>query len=351
MAISLDDLPRIQALDESGMLQILKNFPEDSRSAIERANKVSLERISDKPIKKIVFAGIGGSSIGGKLIIDWLWGDSTVPMILSRGYHLPAIVDEETLVFTVSYSGNTVETLSMLSEASETGASVVTVTSGGAMADMARENRYPLILLPEGYKPRAAIPHQFFSIAAVMHNLGLIESRWGEVSEALTTLESIREEISMDVPTGHNLAKKVAPRLFNKIPLVYGSPLFDGVSYRVRSQLNENSKVPAGAGVFPEAFHNAVLGSEGDPNSLSHLSLLLLRDKLDDEGMKKKIERFKELFAPKIGDIIELEARGSGRLSRILSLVYIADYISVYLGLLNGHDPSSNWSIDELKKV
>jgi glucose/mannose-6-phosphate isomerase len=333
------------------MLQILERFPEDSRSAIERSKETSLESISDRKINKIVFAGVGGSSIGGKLIIDWLWGESLVPMILSRGYHIPAFVDEETLVFTVSYTGNTAETLSMLDEAAKTEASVVAVTSGGAMANVARENKYPLILLPDGYKPRAAISYQFFSMATVMRNLGLVESRWGEVPEALTTLESLRNEISMDVPTGHNLAKRVASRLIDKMPMVYGSPLFEGVTYRFRSQLNENAKVPSGSGVFPEAFHNAVLGSEGNPDSLAHLALLLLKDNRDDESMKKQIERFKELFSPSIGDIIELEARGSGRLSRILSLVYIGDYVSSYLGLLNGHDPSSNLAIDELKKV
>jgi glucose/mannose-6-phosphate isomerase len=351
MANSLDDLPRIKALDESGMLRILERFPEDSRSAIERVKEASLESIPSEKINKIVFAGIGGSSIGGKLIIDWLWGESVVPMVLSRDYHLPAFVDEETLTFIISYTGNTAETLSMLSEAAKTGASIVTVTSGGAMANVAREKKYPLINLPVGYKPRAAIPHQFFSMATVMRNLGLVESRWGEVPEALVTLEALRDEISMDVPTDLNLAKKVASRLIDKIPMVYGSPLFEGVAYRFRSQLNENAKVPSGSGVFPETFHNAVMGSEGNPDSLANLALLLLRDNRDDEGMKNKIERFKELFSPSIGDIIQLEARGSGRLSRILSLVYIGDYVSSYLGLLNGHDPSSNRAIDELKKV
>lgn len=351
MANSLDDLPRIKALDESGMLQTLERFPEDSHSAIEQVNEASLESISDKKINEIVFAGIGGSSIGGKLIIDWLWSEAIVPMVLSRSFHLPAFVDEETLVFTVSYSGNTTETLSMLTEAAKAGASIVVVTSGGTMTNAARENKYPLILLPEGYKPRAAIPYQFFSLATAMHNLGLVEGPWGEVPEALKILDSIRDEISIDVPADHNLAKKVALRLIDKIPLVYGSPLFEGVAYRFGTQLNENGKVPSGSGVFPEAFHNAILGSEGNPDSLAHLGLLLLRDYRDDERMKNKIERFKELFAPSIGDIIELEARGSGRLSRILSLVYIGDYVSSYLGLLNGHDPSSNRAIDELKKV
>jgi glucose/mannose-6-phosphate isomerase len=272
-------------------------------------------------------------------------------MVLSRGYHLPAIVDEETLIFTVSYSGNTSETLSMLAEALNVGAPTITVTSGGTMGDIARENGIPLISLPDGYRPRAAISYQFFSLVTAMHKLGFIGVSWGEVPEALSTLEALRDEVSMDVSTEQNIAKKVALRLLDKIPLVYGSRLLEGVAYRLKSQLNENSKVPSGSESFPEAFHNAVLGSEWRSDALGNLALLLLRDSGDDEGIKRKIEGFKELFKPKVGDIIELEARGLGRLTRILSLVYIGDYVSAYLGLLYGQDPSSNVSIDKLKKM
>ncbi len=143
MDFSLDDLRHIEALDQSGMLKVLKRFPEDCSSAITRAKKVSLESISDKRFNKVVFAGVGGSSIGGKLVIDWLWRDCALPLVLSRGYHLPAFVDDETLVFTVSYSGNTEETLSMLAEALNAGALTIAVTSGGAMGDVAEEKGLP----------------------------------------------------------------------------------------------------------------------------------------------------------------------------------------------------------------
>ena len=348
---SLDDLKHINALDKSGMLQALKKFPEDCQSAIKRAKKVSLESISDRSFKKVVFAGVGGSSIGGKLVIDWLRRESTVPLLLSRGYHLPAYVDDETLVFTVSYSGNTEETLSMMADALSIGAITIAVTSGGIMSEIAVKHDLPLMSLPKGYRPRAAIPHLFFSLTTLMHRLGLVNTLWGEVPEALSTLDAIKDEISMDVHTEQNSAKQVALSLRGRIPLVYGSSLLEGVAYRVGTQLNENSKTPSGSGSFPEIFHNAVLGSEWDSETLKSLAILLLRDSGDDVGVKGKIERFKGLFAPKIGDIIELEAKGSGRLSRILSLVYIGDYISAYLGLLYGHDPSLDLSIDKLKQV
>ncbi|MBQ03918.1 bifunctional phosphoglucose/phosphomannose isomerase [Candidatus Bathyarchaeota archaeon] len=351
MDTTLNDINHINAFDESGMLKVLERFPEDCHAAIIRAQKVPLGSISSKRFSEVVFAGMGGSSLGGKLIIDWLWKECDVPLVLSRGYHLPSFVNDETLVFTVSYSGNTEETLSMLSEALRVGASTITVTSGGTMGNIAMENGLPMIPLPKGYRPRSAIPHQFFSLATTMHKLGFIKRLWVETSEALKTIESLRDETSIDVPIDENIAKKIALRLRDKMPIVYGSSLLEGVAYRLRSQLNENSKVPSGSGSFPEAFHNAVLGSEGHSKVLENLAILLLRDNEDNDGINIKIEKFKECFTPKVKEIIDLEARGSGRLSKILSLVYLGDYISTYLGVLYGHDPSTNLSIDKLKKV
>jgi glucose/mannose-6-phosphate isomerase len=260
-------------------------------------------------------------------------------------------VDEGVLVFSVSYSGDTEETLSMLQEAIDIGAPVVTVTSGGRMAEISEEKGIPMIPLPEGVKPRAALPHQFLSLAVVLHKLNLLGRSWDELGEAFLTLETLRDEIRASVPVESNTAKRTAARLVDKVPLVYGSRLLEGVAYRFGTQLNENSKVPSGSGSFPEVFHNAVVGSEANRGLLSRLAMVIFRDLGDSESVGGKIDRFIELFAPRVGGVIELESRGEGRLSRMMSLIYLGDYISTYLGLLYGIDPSSNRSIDELKRV
>lgn len=346
----LDELPRLRKLDRGGMLEVLSRFPEDCRSAVVRGERVDLSGL-DGGYTAVVFAGVGGSSIGGRLIMDWLWEESKIPLCLSRGCSLPAYVDEGVLVFVVSYSGDTEETLSMLQEAIDIGAPVVTVTSGGRMAEISEEKGIPMIPLPEGVKPRAALPHQFLSLAVVLHKLNLLGRSWDELGEAFLTLETLRDEIRASVPVESNTAKRTAARLVDKVPLVYGSRLLEGVAYRFGTQLNENSKVPSGSGSFPEVFHNAVVGSEANRGLLSRLAMVIFRDLGDSESVGGKIDRFIELFAPRVGGVIELESRGEGRLSRMMSLIYLGDYISTYLGLLYGIDPSSNRSIDELKRV
>jgi len=347
----LDDLERLRKLDAGDMLGYMNKFPEDCRTAVEKATEVSLGNLEGKQFDSLVFAGVGGSAVGGKVIVDWLWDEAELPMALARGYHLPAFVDEGTLVFVVSYSGNTEETLSMLDEALSVGASIVSVTSGGRLKEISDEKGLPIVRMPTGYKPRAAFPHQFFSLATVLYRLGLIRESWSELDEAFAVVEALRDELSVETSAAENPAKTLALRLVDRIPLVYGSRLLEGVAYRIGTQLNENSKVPAGSGAFPEAFHNAVLGSESDEKLLGSMAMLLVRDPMDTGATKTKIDRFRDLFEPRIGDVLEVEARGRSKLARILFLLYLGDYLSAYLGLLYGRDPSSNRAIDELKRA
>jgi len=123
------------------------------------------------------------------------------------------------------------------------------------------------------------------------------------------------------------------------------------VAYRLRTQLNENSKVPAGSGSFPELFHNAVLSCEAPDEVLKPICLLFIRDSGETNRIARKIDRFRALFEGRVGGIVEVRARGQGKLARMLSVLYTGDYISTYLGLLYGQDPSSTDAIEELKRV
>lgn len=350
MDTSLDNLEKLQELDKGGMLKALREFPESCRLAVEIAEGTSLCDLIDRSYKTVVFGGMGGSAIGGQLIQDWLFGVSPVPIVVSRGYHLPRFVNNETLVFAVSYSGNTEETLSAFHEAMERGSPLISVTSGGLLEDISRKEGVPLISMPGGLRPRAALPYQFFIIATTLNRLGLISDSWGELEETFEILEELRDELVPEVPTESNPAKRLALNLSYKVPFVYGPRLFEGVAYRLRTQLNENSKVPAGSGAFPELFHNAVLGCEGPDEVLDPLCILIIRDPEETDEMTCKIDRFKALLEARVGRMLEIEAEGRGRLARMFSVIYIGDYVSTYLGLLYGLDPSSMNAIEELKR-
>lgn len=347
----LDKPDKLLELDKSGMIKVLRRYPDDCRRAIEIAEATPLGDLKSKEYDAVVFVGMGGSAIGGKLVSDWLLDESSIPMVVSRGYRLPGFVAQGALVFAVSYSGNTEETLTAFQEALSRGSTVISVTSGGSLEEFSTEKGLPLVRIPEGMRPRAALPYQFFTQATILNRMGLVPRSWCEVGEAISVLESLRDELTPEAPSDSNPAKKLALGLRGKVPFVYGSRLFEGVAYRLGTQLNENSKVPATSGAFPELFHNAVLGCEGPDEALGPLCVLIIRDPEESGEMVRKIDGFKDLLEPRVGGMLEVEARGRGKLSRMLSVLYIGDYASTYLGLLYGKDPSSTDAIEELKRV
>ena len=120
--------------------------------------------------------------------------------------------------------------------------------------------------------------------------------------------------------------------------------------YRFKTQLNENSKIPASSGVFPEAFHNSIMASEGSKQALNHLSFIIIRDPAGEENISEKIDNYIHIFQEKVKSLIQWETRGSCKLARMFSIIYLADFVSIYLGLFNRRDPWTTESINRLKR-
>ena len=351
METILDHPEQLVALDRGGMLKVLDRFPESCREAVEAAEGLPLNALPHRQFKAVAIVGIGGSAIGGQLIHDWLLESTSIPIYVQRGILLPRFIDEETLVFAVSYSGNTEETLSALSEALERGCPVIALTTGGKMKELSTEKGFPVLPLPRGMQPRAALPNQFFSLATIMRRLDLTSEPWEEVDESIEVLEALREDIAPEAPTARNPAKQTALGLRGAVPFVYGPHPFEAVAYRIRTQLNENSKFPAASGSFPEAFHNAVMGCEGPEEVRRSVCTLIIRDPEGPPDIERKTDGFKRLLESGGGRVLEIRARGRGKLARMFSALYVGDYASTYLGLLYGLDPSSMDSIAALKRV
>ena len=329
------------------MLDVISTLPESAEDAIVNAEKVKLKF---RRFKNLVVAGMGGSAVGGLLLRDWLQKTSRVPIVVSRDYSLPGFVGRDTLLFTVSYSGGTEETLSAFEEGKTRGAKLVAFTSGGELEKKARVRRITVYKLPPGFQPRAAIAHQFFTLAVAARKAGIAEDSWWEVKEAIDVLKVLREEIRPEVPLKSNPAKRLAEDLKGYIPIVYGSHIHEAVAYRWNTQLNENGKSPAASSFIPEAFHNATVASEGDPSVLRYLCAVFLTDPMEEDRIAAKTRRFMELLRSGFGKIIEVQARGEGQLARMLSALYVGDYVSAYLGVLYEKDPSTVESIDRLKR-
>ena len=347
--VSLDDPLLLQAPGTGSMLQAVMMVPHDARRALENAEKLDLSGLENRWYKGLLIAGMGGSAVGGLLLRDWLMDNSPIPIHVSRGYRLPAWVDEDTLVYAVSYSGDTEETLSQFREALTRGCPTVCFASGGELTRSAGLHGLPCLGYPKGYQPRAAIAHQFFGLAATTRRLGLIDDEtWGQVDEALVILEELRGRMSPDTPTSTNPAKRLAMSLKGYIPFVYGGEAYETVVYRYTTQLNENSKSPAAYNFIPEAFHNSVMAREAGPDLLERCCAVVINDP-GETSLKPKVKRFKDLLSESFGKLVEVDAGGEGKLARMLSALYTGDFTSVYLSVLYGKDPSSTDSIISLK--
>jgi len=346
----LDTPAYLKKYDRGGMLRVISGFPESCAESIKFAESTDLQGLREGSFDSVVVSGMGGSAMGGVLLRDWLKGTLPLPMVVTGGYRLPGFVGGRTLLFAVSYSGGTEEAISALKDGIGRGAKAVVFASGGEMVEVAEERGLPLVRFPAGFQPRAAISHQFFSLAVTARRLGLAGDAWGEVDEALCLLREMRAELAPESPLESNPSKRLADVVKGYIPVIYGSSIHEGVAYRYSTQFNENGKSPAWAGIFPEAFHNSVMAAEAEPGLLERLCVVIIHDPAESPEMAAKIGRFREIVGRRFGRVVDVHARGRGRLARILSALYIGDFASAYLGILYGRDPSTTGSIDALKR-
>lgn len=328
-------LNTIVKVDKANMLGHLMRFPEMCEAALS----AEVELPDVKPAS-VVVTGMGGSGIVGDILNDWL--DLHVPFDVCKSYKLPAWVGEKSLVIAVSYSGNTEETLACVLEAVEKNAQLVTITSGGRLEEICKTLGKPCIKVPSGLAPRAALPYSLFSVILAFKKLGLAIGKDGEIKESIELLRTIREEMAPE--RENNQAKHVARMINGTIPIIYAPIHLRGVAIRLKNQFNENSKIISKTEFFPELCHNEIVGLSSAPKNLS---FLFLRDVGESKQMKKQIEFTEKLLGGRNSTAIW--ARGKGRLARILSLVYLGDFISFYLAILRGVDPTPVPEIAQLK--
>ena len=337
-------LTQIKEIDNSDMLNILLDFPQQWEEARRIGNGLSLPDYSG--VKNIVIAGMGGSAIGGDLLQSYLSNELKLPLFVNRNYTLPRFVNDTTLVVTVSYSGNTEETLSIYKYAKEVKAKIVAISSGGTLSELCCHDGFPVATIPGGLPPRTALGYLFLPALIVFQKLGLIQGKQDEIEETFILLKRLSSEYAPASP--ENQPYKLALELKGKIPLVYQSEALGAVGLRWKTQLNENSKILAYTVNFPEMNHNEIVGWEGKHIvSLNNFKPLILRDKEESERIVRRINITKSLIG---GELKEIWSRGESLLARLFSLIYYGDFVSFYLAILAGVDPTPVEPIDILKR-
>ena len=353
-------------LDKANMIELLEEFPQKMRDALRlgeefsiptnfsptsASNSFSAPDSATRNFKNTVVLGMGGSAIGGDLLSDYLADELSIPIVVIRGYDIPKFVDENSLVFSVSYSGNTEETISALKKCLEAKARIIALTSGGKLAVLSQENNFPVIKVPAGIQPRAAISYLFFPILKALERLGLIKERSSEIEETISILQDLSKEYCAKTPSENNLAKKVALSLYQHLPLVYGSEgLLGAVAMRWKTQINENSKWPCFWNVFPELDHNEIVGYEIENNINRQVKIIYLQDKEGLLRIEQRREITRRIIEDKVAEFIVCPTKGKGKMSRMFSLIFLGDLASYYLAILNQVDPSPVACIEDLKK-
>lgn len=312
-------------------------FPAQLREAVAIAEKAVIRSC---PVENVLICGLGGSGIGGTLATETLAREISVPYGLSKGYFIPGWVSEKTLCIVSSYSGNTEETLQAMHSAMEKGAKIVCITSGGKVAEIAREKGLDLIIVPSGHPPRTCLGYSLVQLLNIFHVFGLVkENLLGQVLESADHLKSEKDAIQKH-------AREIANRIGNKMPVLYSTTFHEGLAIRWRQQINENAKMLCWHNVVPEMNHNELVGWKGDYSQL-HVLFLLFSDEYDRNLTRIKIN--KDVISGCGASMEDVSYTGANRVVELMHLIHIGDWLSVYLSDTRQVDPVEVRVIDHLK--
>jgi glucose/mannose-6-phosphate isomerase len=333
------------------MLELVAELPEQVAACGALLDAVRLPAAGG--VRRVVICGMGGSAAAGGLAKSAL-GRGRVSIDVHRTYALGDSIDESCLLVFSSYSGATEEVLSTFDDARSRfpGSPKVAITSGGPLAERAEDDGIAVVRIPGGYPPRAALGYGVGVLFGLLGRLGLVPyvDMEQELREAVDVLRSGNAEYDDARPATDNRAKALARRLYGKLPLIYASEgMTEAVAWRIKAQINENAKVLAGVGTFPELNHNEVVGWEVPTPAREHAFVLALRDPQDHPRVQRRFEITREVLGDRVHDWETIESAGQGLLARVMSLVQIGDYLSVYLAREYGVDPKTVDLIDRLK--
>lgn len=344
--MTIEDIRRI---DKSGMYDLVKGFPDQWKEGRQIAEAVEMD-ISLASKNQVVVVGMGGSAISGDLVRCFAVDQSPLPISVVRNYELPASVDEHSIVIASSFSGNTEETLSAFQEAHDRNATIICVSSGGQVAELAKKHNLPLAQIPGGMPPRAALGYSLSVLMVLCSRLGLFNLTDADWEESQSLLEN--QTAVYGDPTGDHLAKDIASQLETRFPFVYSATgMLETVNLRWRGQFQENAKKLAVGNVYPELNHNEIMAWEFANGKTFHgnLGVLVLRDAADHKRIQHRMDVTRQLLSEKAGYWEEVSTTGDSKLARMISLINLGDWVSLYLAYLRDIDPTPIGLIDRLK--
>lgn len=338
----LDDLKMIHERDAQDALGIAGKQYQQLQHEFEAMPALEPGRLTN-----VIYAGMGGSALAALLAGTCL--DMPVPFEVVRDYDLPAYAGKDTLVITASYSGNTEETLSAFEQAVEEGSTIAVIAGGGKLADLAKKEGRPLIVLPKAEQPRYAALYNLAALSAILDQAGVTSGAQDLLHGASSFLQKAVVDWAADVPTDKNPAKQLAVEMIGNSPVIYASSLFASVAYKWKISFNENAKNVAWQGTYPEFNHNEFMGWTSHPSDKPY-KIVDLRSSFDHARIQKRFEVSDRMLSGRRPAAHVVELKGDSILEQMLWGVAFGDFVSIYTALLNGVNPTPVSLIEKFKK-
>ncbi len=331
------DKKRLDAIDSQKMYEIYDNWPNIAKSHYEK----DLQKVDFTDIDHIIFAGMGGSGALGD-IFSAILSKTDIHVCVVKGYHLPKTVDSNTLVVAISISGNTDETLNILKSAHDQDCKLIGFTSGGKMEKICLDKNIEFRKIEQFHSPRASFPSFLYSILNILSPI--IPIKKDDVVKSIQHLELSHNEIYSGNLSEKNPALLLAEWI-KDIPLIYYPWGLQAVAIRFKNSLQENSKIHVVIEDIVESCHNGIVAWE----KKSNIQPIFIRGVEDHAKTKEKFEILSEYFQQNHISHKEIFSVEGNILSKIINLIYLLDYCSIYKAIIDNQDPSPVKSIDFIK--
>lgn len=319
-------------LDPKNVLGSVEMFLDQCEQIWNEAKKLEVPE-DYKSCQNIIVCGMGGSAYGGYVASALFKDQLKVPLLSNNDYHLSAFVNEQTLAILSSYSGGTEEVLSCQKEALEKNLKIIGIAGGGILADFLKQNNglvFDPKFNPSG-QPRLGMGYMVLGIAAILNKLGMIAISDGEVSKALSEVRGNQEQIK-------TAAKQLAEEIYGSIPVIFSAEFLQGNAHILRNQFNETSKSFSAFSPLPELNHHLMEGLKNPPDK--KLLVLFISSDLYSDKLKKRVELTKDVVFKNDIKWGEYQPKGSSKLSQVLNVLSFGGFLTYYLAMLYGQDPS-----------
>ena len=345
--MNLDEVESFSSIDSTNILDTLFNFPDQILEAEIVVSESNIPRFYD--IDHILILGSGHNALAGLLLQSYLKEKSVIPISVDQSGKLPKWANKHTLVFSVSYTGEDLETISSFKEAIQKHCKIIGVCSNGHLKEFCIHRKLPYINLSEDHYSRNEIGLLFFSMLFSLLNTGLYQlSLSSEIKECIHTLNEMKKNSSPSMPIAHNPAKQLAIQINTSTPLIFGWDVFSFIAQHWAMLFNQNTKRLSHYYLVPDCTYYSLVGWAHHIKSQEHTSIIFRDHQLESKEMKKRLHFLERFYNDVTDQQISVNPNGKNILSKMFSLLYLGELTSVYTAILSNVDPGPTPIIHQL---